>query len=80
MLTSAVTTGHVMSMDELANVKGRGWEDIDVRGMSFFLLARCEYILTTCSTDYACKRRGRRSSEALSARRYGAIGPATRRV
>ena len=25
-----VTTGHVMSMDELANVKGRGWEDIDV--------------------------------------------------
>ncbi|KAF2680156.1 GTP cyclohydrolase-like protein II [Lentithecium fluviatile CBS 122367] len=23
------TTGHVMSMDELANVKGRGWEDID---------------------------------------------------
>jgi hypothetical protein len=33
MLTNrpAVTTGHVMSMDELANVKGRGWEDIDVR-------------------------------------------------
>lgn len=25
-----VTTGHVMSMDELANVRGRGWEDIDV--------------------------------------------------
>ncbi|KAJ4302995.1 putative GTP cyclohydrolase [Kalmusia sp. IMI 367209] len=24
------TTGHVMSMDELANVKGRGWEDIDL--------------------------------------------------
>ncbi|PVI02765.1 GTP cyclohydrolase II [Periconia macrospinosa] len=23
------TTGHVMSMEELANVKGRGWEDID---------------------------------------------------
>jgi len=25
-----VTTGHVMSMDELANVKGRGWDDVDV--------------------------------------------------
>jgi hypothetical protein len=24
------TTGNVMSMEELANVKGRGWEDIDV--------------------------------------------------
>lgn len=24
------TTGTVMSMEELANVKGRGWEDIDV--------------------------------------------------
>ncbi|CAN9369885.1 unnamed protein product [Alternaria alternata] len=23
------TTGHVMSMDELANVKGRGWDDVD---------------------------------------------------
>ncbi|KAH8725213.1 GTP cyclohydrolase N terminal-domain-containing protein [Phaeosphaeriaceae sp. PMI808] len=34
------TTGHVMSMDELANVKGRGWEDIDVRGMSLFLFVR----------------------------------------
>lgn len=41
MLTSpAVTTGHVMSMDELANVKGRGWEDIDVRGTPRFLFAR----------------------------------------
>ena len=30
-ISPAVTTGHVMSMDELANVKGRGWEDIDVR-------------------------------------------------
>jgi hypothetical protein len=25
-----------MSMDELANVKGRGWEDIDVRGPTLF--------------------------------------------
>lgn len=25
------TTGNVMTMEELANVKGRGWEDIDVR-------------------------------------------------
>jgi hypothetical protein len=29
-----------MSMDELANVKGRGWEDIDVRGMTLLLFAR----------------------------------------
>jgi hypothetical protein len=28
-----VTTGHVMSMDELANVKGRGWDDVDVSGI-----------------------------------------------
>jgi hypothetical protein len=28
---SLVTTGNVMTMEELANVKGRGWEDIDVR-------------------------------------------------
>ena len=34
----AVTTGHVMSMDELANVKGRGWEDIDVRVSSLLIL------------------------------------------
>jgi GTP cyclohydrolase II len=47
MLTPAVTTGHVMSMDELANVKGRGWEDIDVRGMSSFLFARLEQGLTS---------------------------------
>lgn len=40
MLTPAVTTGHVMSMDELANVKGRGWEDIDVRGMTGSLFAQ----------------------------------------
>lgn len=31
------TTGTVMSMEELANVKGRGWEDIDVRA-SFYLV------------------------------------------
>jgi hypothetical protein len=29
-----------MSMDELANVKGRGWEDVDVRGMTLLLFAR----------------------------------------
>lgn len=29
---TVVTTGHIMSMDELANVKGRGWEDVDVSG------------------------------------------------
>jgi hypothetical protein len=27
-----------MSMDELANVKGRGWEDIDVRGPASILI------------------------------------------
>jgi hypothetical protein len=29
------TTGNVMTMEELANVKGRGWEDIDVRSTPF---------------------------------------------
>jgi hypothetical protein len=33
MSISAVTTGKTMTMEELANVKGRGWEDIDVRGI-----------------------------------------------
>jgi hypothetical protein len=28
-----------MSMDELANVKGRGWEDIDVSGKTCFVSA-----------------------------------------
>lgn len=27
---SIVTTGKVMSMAELQNVKGRGWDDVDV--------------------------------------------------
>lgn len=37
----AVTTGNVMTMEELANVKGRGWEDIDVRiPFSTFLFVR----------------------------------------
>jgi hypothetical protein len=68
MLTSAVTTGHVMSMDELANVKGRGWEDIDVRGMSSFLFARLERQLTYCA---ALIMRVRRSSVHA---RYSTIG------
>lgn len=54
-----------MSMDELANVKGRGWEDIDVRGMTDFLFARRETTDSTHSTDYACKRHGKRSSGTL---------------
>lgn len=49
---TAVTTGHVMSMDELANVKGRGWEDIDVRGMTFFLFAQC----TKADSNHSIKR------------------------
>ena len=28
-----------MSMDELANVKGRGWEDIDVSDLTFYSYA-----------------------------------------
>jgi hypothetical protein len=47
-----------MSMDELANVKGRGWEDIDVRGMALLLFARRPSTDSTRSTDYACKRHG----------------------
>lgn len=62
MLTPAVTTGHVMSMDELANVKGRGWEDIDVSGMHLFLICSALQTLTPRSIDYACKRHGKRSS------------------
>jgi hypothetical protein len=40
-----------MSMDELANVKGRGWEDIDVRGMSIFLFARSTLTDSNRSTE-----------------------------
>lgn len=35
-LVSVVTTGNVMTMEELANVKGRGWEDIDVSSYSAY--------------------------------------------
>jgi hypothetical protein len=35
-----------MSMDELANVKGRGWEDIDVRGMTYLLICPANDMLT----------------------------------
>ena len=45
---TAVTTGHVMSMDELANVKGRGWEDIDVSTppAMLFLIFLLQVIIT----------------------------------
>ena len=41
-----------MSMDELANVKGRGWEDIDVRGPLFVLICSTD---SNRSTDHARK-------------------------
>lgn len=41
------TTGTVMSMEELANVKGRGWEDIDVR--TLFPLRYHLHKLTYCA-------------------------------
>lgn len=40
------TTGNVMSMEELANVKGRGWEDIDVSTQLSNLIGMTE--LTVC--------------------------------
>ena len=35
-----------MSMDELANVKGRGWEDIDVSDLTFYSYAHEQCMLT----------------------------------
>jgi hypothetical protein len=32
----AVTTGKIMTLEELSSVKGRGWEDIDVSGVCYF--------------------------------------------
>jgi hypothetical protein len=29
---SLVTTGKIMTMEELSNVQGRAWEDVDVSG------------------------------------------------
>jgi hypothetical protein len=48
----AVTTGNVMSMEELANVKGRGWEDIDVRGATLLLTRSEKLTPTTALGDY----------------------------
>lgn len=31
-----VTTGKIMTLDELSSVKGRGWEDIDVSVLFFY--------------------------------------------
>ena len=31
-MTNAVTTGTVMSMEELSKVQGRAWDDVDVSG------------------------------------------------
>ena len=60
MLTSAVTTGHVMSMDELANVKGRGWEDIDVRGMAASSFAQRMHANIHHSIKRSCHQLGSR--------------------
>ena len=35
-----------MSMDELANVKGRGWDDVDVSGINHRLICSATGILT----------------------------------
>ena len=42
-----VTTGKVMSLEELSNVHGRAWDDVDVR---------CSYHVKdlTKRTDYNC--------------------------
>jgi hypothetical protein len=57
------TTGTVMSMEELANVKGRGWEDIDVSAALYFLM----YAQTNdkCSTEQALPLRKRDTSDKL---------------
>jgi hypothetical protein len=44
-----------MSMDELANVKGRGWEDIDVSSMLRGLLLEVE-----ANHDHSIKQQHRR--------------------
>jgi hypothetical protein len=41
-----------MSMEELANVKGRGWEDIDVRGTTLHLTRPDELTPITALVDY----------------------------
>ena len=47
-----VTTGNVMTMEELANVKGRGWEDIDVRSLLLFILANYRFADVSSSTQH----------------------------
>ena len=32
LITNTVTTGTIMSMEELSKVQGRPWEDVDVSG------------------------------------------------
>lgn len=56
-----------MSMDELANVKGRGWEDIDVRVFTFVLI---RFTDSNRSIDCACKL----LAGSHLARRYREVG------
>lgn len=55
------TTGTVMSMEELANVKGRGWEDIDVRIPSRSLEGLAELTATVALS----KKRKKREQESV---------------
>jgi hypothetical protein len=43
-----------MSMEELANVKGRGWEDIDVRGVTLILLTRWNELTSVAALVDPC--------------------------
>jgi hypothetical protein len=47
-----------MTMDELANVKGRGWEDIDVSLLPSapgFILFAPSYPIAVCPARGACR-------------------------
>ena len=64
------TTGNVMSMEELANVKGRGWEDVDVR-IPANILERMTKLTATVALSRPCGRmqgRGAASSDCSASR------------
>jgi hypothetical protein len=52
-----VTTGKIMTMEELSNVQGRAWEDVDVSVTEF---TSCRPSLTSHSIDEAMNEGRRR--------------------
>jgi hypothetical protein len=66
---TTVTTGKIMTMEELSNVQGRAWEDVDVSTADSL---GCRLLLTLDSIDVFSRTKvgGRRTLKWRAAYRY----------